>query len=354
MPKTQKISESYGAPHSPPLATASAPYVFGYFATCLDIGAERQTMLDILNCENDILNNPVRRFACDDVLDMLSYAERETGIGSIGLLAGRTFRPETFQALGYAYISCNSLCHIMELSRKYQKLTQEFGQISFAIDDKYAKVYWKPYIEDAERLRIVTEAVYTAYVSISRWLLWQYREKVVSVSFRHGPPKGTDLCAEYFGCEILYDQPEDCLTAEADLFHIKLPQANPELLKILEARLSRDLEQLENHHLFENKVRQTINHFLATRPVSLPIVAEAIGVSPQKLSRRLAQEGTSFRQLLQKVRQENVEFYLQEGRKNLTEIAMALGYSDQSAFTRAYKDWYGEIPSLRKSVGKSA
>ncbi len=334
------------------LPTASAQYTFGYFAASLDIGADRDELLDILQCEIDPLNNPVRRFFCDDILDMLEHAMQTTGIPSIGLLAGRTFRPETFQNLGYAYISSNSLTHIMDLSRKYQRLTQEFGAIDYEIRGDLVYVFWTPNFEDAERLRPVTEAVFTAYVSISRWLLWQFGEQVISMGFRHKKPKGIDYCSEFFGCEVNYGQQQDYFTASADLFKVRLPQANPQLLQSLEVRLDRALEHLDQDHLLENQVRQTIEHFLDSRQVNLAIIAETLNLSPQALARHLQKEGTTFRQILQEVRQQNVEFYLQEGKKSLTEIAMALGYGDQTAFTRAYKGWYGEVPSLRKAVNK--
>ncbi|WP_262696493.1 AraC family transcriptional regulator [Kordiimonas aquimaris] len=327
--------------------TASCQYTHSYFSTCVDIGAESHRLLDILGQGSQPFDNPLRRFECDAILDMLHYAQEKTGVKSIGSISGRNFRPATFLNVGYALISANSLRHALSVNARYQRLTQEFGKTALEVGKDSARVMWHPYINDAERMRPVTEAVYAGYVSIGRWLLWHYNEDALIVRFRHSKPSEPDPCAEYFGCEILYDQDFDCLEFKASLADAKLPQANPELLASLEKRLDKALINLDNANSAQSQVYQCIQHFLESGPVNLPDIADALGYSEPTLTRRLKHEGTTFRQVLQEVRQENTAFYIQEGQKSLTEIAQALGYSDQSAFTRAYKAWYGKPPSAK-------
>lgn len=325
--------------------TSSAQYCESYFSTCVEIGANPKALLDILRAEASCFTSPLRRFECDLILDMIAHAQATTGHRSIGLMAGTHFRPSTFLDVGQAFISANSLRHALQVNAKYQRLTQQFGVTGLDVDRKSARVTWTPYIDDAERLRPITEAVYAGYVSIGRWLLWHYNEDALVVRFRHSKPCEPDPCEEYFGCEILYDQPFDCLEFKAALADFKLPQANSELLKTLESRLDRALENLDNLDRLTNRVHQCVLHSIGQAPVDARSVANILGLSRAAMDRGLKEEGTSFRNILQDVRQQNAEFFLLENRKTLSEIALALGYSDQSAFTRAYKTWHGVPPS---------
>lgn len=325
--------------------TASAQYTESYYATCVELGMPQADLLDILQAPENAFDNPLHRFDCDFILDMISHAQDKTGHQSIGLSAGTNFRPSTFLDVGQAFISANSLRHALAVNAKYQRLTQQFGKTSLEVDRQSARVMWAPYIEDAERLRPITEAVYAGYVSIGRWLLWHYNEDALIVYFRHSKPCDPDPCADYFGCEIKYDQPFDCLEFKASLADVKLPQANPELLQTLESRLDRALNNLDNLDQMTNQVHQCILYSLGQTPVSMYSVATSLGYSAQSLTRGLKEEGSSFRDILRDVRRQNAEFYLKENRRSLSEIALALGYSDQSAFTRAYRSWHGVPPS---------
>ena len=67
--------------------------------------------------------------------------------------------------------------------------------------------------------------------------------------------------------------------------------------------------------------------------------------SPRSLQRRLADQGTTFQALLDETRRHLAEAHLKEGRLDLAEIALLLGYSEQSAFTRAFRAWTGQPPA---------
>ena len=68
-------------------------------------------------------------------------------------------------------------------------------------------------------------------------------------------------------------------------------------------------------------------------------------MSERTLRRKLVDEGLAFRELLDRVRQDLCILYVMEDKRSLSEIALLLGYSDLSAFTRAYKRWYDVAPS---------
>jgi AraC-like DNA-binding protein len=78
---------------------------------------------------------------------------------------------------------------------------------------------------------------------------------------------------------------------------------------------------------------------------SAEATAAAMHITSRTLHRRLANEGTNFRLLLQQTRHQLAQQYLQDSRLQLVEVAQLLGYSEQSALSRAFKDWSGQTPA---------
>jgi len=74
-------------------------------------------------------------------------------------------------------------------------------------------------------------------------------------------------------------------------------------------------------------------------------VAQELGVSERTLQRRLTEEGTSFQSLLSAVRRARAHQLLADPALDLTEVALLLGYEDQSSFFRAFKIWEGVTPA---------
>jgi len=68
-------------------------------------------------------------------------------------------------------------------------------------------------------------------------------------------------------------------------------------------------------------------------------------MTPRVLYRRLAAQGLNFRELRESALQQLAEQHLRDGRLSLADVALLLGYSEQSAFTRAFKRWTGHTPT---------
>ena len=77
---------------------------------------------------------------------------------------------------------------------------------------------------------------------------------------------------------------------------------------------------------------------------TLEALAERYHVSARTMQRRLAEQGETFQAVLQRVRYQLAREYLADGRLELTEVAALLGYSEHSAFTRAFRQWAGVGP----------
>jgi AraC-like DNA-binding protein len=103
---------------------------------------------------------------------------------------------------------------------------------------------------------------------------------------------------------------------------------------------------------FTRRVRRTLVERLESEAQDLAAVARRLGMSARSLQRRLAEEETSFRQVLDGVRRELARHHLERRATPIEAVAYLTGFSEVSAFTRAVRRWFGRTPArLREETG---
>ena len=327
------------------MGDVSSRYLKSYFDTCVAKGCDPEPLCDILGAGPDPFANPARRFDNEVIITMMHTAEALSDDTTIGLAAGCDFRPSTFLDIGLALISSATLREALSVNEKYQALTQQLGKTHLSVKADEAIISWRPYIDDAERMRPVTEAIFAGYAVFGRWLTWLYDKEFAGMQFRHKRPAHTAECDDLFACEVQYDARLDQMALDPELVDMPLPNANRELLDVLCKRLDRQLQELHAPMTTQTETYHCIQAMLTDGAPSLTRVAKALGSSERTLRRRLSQEGVSFRSIVEAARKEACEVYIRERKKSIAEIAQAVGYSEQSAFTRAFRSWYGASPT---------
>jgi AraC-like DNA-binding protein len=100
---------------------------------------------------------------------------------------------------------------------------------------------------------------------------------------------------------------------------------------------------------FSQKVRDLIGRQLESGRARAAVIADQLNMSRQTLYKRLKEENQTFAALLDQVRREQALSYLQDPDHSLTEMAQRLGFSELSAFSRAFKRWMGQSPAQYRS-----
>lgn len=123
-----------------------------------------------------------------------------------------------------------------------------------------------------------------------------------------------------------------------------LKSPDPALIALLEQHADRLLAQLPQQQEIVEQVRKLIARALHDGEPDIERISTQLYCSSRTLQRRLREADTNFRRELNLVRYELAASYLQDPRLQIMEIAMLLGYSEHSAFTRAFKEWSGHTP----------
>tara|TARA_R110000868_G_scaffold4192_17_gene26221 strand:- start:1510 stop:2568 length:1059 start_codon:yes stop_codon:yes gene_type:complete len=129
---------------------------------------------------------------------------------------------------------------------------------------------------------------------------------------------------------------------DAALLDVTLDTADPVLHRLIQGHLD-NLEHMSEQEL-PRLIQQLIRRFLPDARANIEQVAEYMKVSTRKLQRQLAREGTNFQKLLTEVRQNMACYYLQDSTISIAQMADLLGYASQSAFSRAFHEWYRQSP----------
>ena len=167
----------------------------------------------------------------------------------------------------------------------------------------------------------------------------------LAITLRHPTPRSPDTYRAAFGCPITFDAPRDRMTlarADLDLPH---PDASRTLLGIVERHAESALAQLPQGGELIRAVREAIRGGLPDGRVTLRHLAVPLGMSARTLQRRLEEEGTSHRRLLDEERRALALHHIADPRVSLVDLAFRLGFADQSAFSRAFARWTSRSPT---------
>lgn len=234
----------------------------------------------------------------------------------------------------------------IQTEQKYQFFDQDFAVISIQENLNGQKIIWQTAFANPNNGAIAMEYLLTSYFKYSQWVSWSGDIPVKSIYFRHQPDETDQDLSKALGCPVYYGQTQDAIFLERNVLDKTTPQADNKMFAVLEARLEARRREFTDKHPTKRAVSKTIRRLIAFSVPDLVMVADKLGVSDRQLRAKLKEEGVSYRQVLQLVRREMCEEMMQAGNTDFYKIAEALGYSERSAFQRAFKTWYGYSPKV--------
>jgi AraC-like DNA-binding protein len=123
------------------------------------------------------------------------------------------------------------------------------------------------------------------------------------------------------------------------------PSADAALRQLLERYAADQLAKIPTSARFSQRVRACILSRLSLGNLTADAVAAQFSMSNRTLRRRLQEEATSYQEILDDVRAERARHYLTKEKRGIDEVAFLLGFSDPSAFTKAFRRWTGHTPA---------
>lgn len=157
-----------------------------------------------------------------------------------------------------------------------------------------------------------------------------------------------------FQAEVLFDCPEPRLSLPRPAWEALISSANPALLSVLEDHARRLLAELPRGEGLAGRVRAAIAGDLPRGEPTVARIARRLAMSERTLQRRLREEGHTLAGLLDEVRAALAKAHLSDPAVSPSEVAWLLGFSDQSAFGRAFRRWTGKPPAAWRAAARAA
>lgn len=272
-------------------------------------------------------------------------AVERSGDSCFGLVAAAQWHPTTWHGLGYAWLASSTI------EEGFRRLVRYSAVLSTAADFTLET--------SGDEIRLSISAVQGAPVRPPPAVLDAVLANVVHMCrLIYGPdfnPRRVELAHQGNGCRqkrreffrspITYEAPTNTISVDMTVANKPLSTANAELAHANEKVIADYLAGFDDATM-SSRVKARLVDDLPSGNLTEKAIAESLFVSLRSLQRKLRDEGTTYKKILEGTRRELAEGFVKDQTLTLNEITYLLGFSEISSFSRFFKRWTGKPPSV--------
>ena len=289
-----------------------------------------------------------------ELLEALHALNADHRFPGLGLEYGLARKILDLGLLGYALLSCCDVGSALDIVYRYHALTAEAYQVQLSANDDSASIRLRIRPAYLEYHRVIAEEFASGlWIVLSDLLPPSIDLHRVRIDVDYAPPSYAARYGELLPADIRFDQDQTAITFPATWQQLPIQSADATIEQVCRAQCDVLLQGMGTGRQVVDDVWRLLLSVPSNRPPPLAEVAEAMMMSPRTLERRLLAAGTSFRSIQNAVRKSMAAQYVTLGSVSGEEIAYLLGYSQPSAFYRAFKDWFDMTPTQFRDAGLS-
>ncbi|MEM1413464.1 MAG: AraC family transcriptional regulator [Myxococcota bacterium] len=305
-------------------------------------GVDRAGLLRSAGIDPEAPVDPKVMISDDAYYTLLERLDDEDGAMDLPLRTGGSMRCDDYGAFGLAFKSAVDLRGSYARAERYARVLTSVSTYEVVFTGERAAMQ---HHREGRRhgLHMSNEATMASVLTISGEVSTRPVQPV-RATFRHPARGPADLHEAFFGCPVAFEAERDALVfARADL-EVPNRLGDATIAGFFDTHLEGELAQLADDAGLEQRVRIRVSAALSEGVPKISDTAKHLGMSGRTLQRRLADRGVSYQTLVDEARRQLAEKLLRETGYSLAEIAYLTGFSEQSAFTRAFKRWAGQTP----------
>lgn len=315
------------------------------------LGVDVAALLEGAGVPRSLLEDADARLPHEVALDVWHRAVRLSQDDALGIHAAEAVRPGAFDVLDYTLRSSATLGEAWGRLTRYYRLLHDAAQVRLVVSGGHAHLSHALPSSMPPLPRQVAEFIMTALLVASRQATGVDLVPV-EVSFHHAAPSDSSEHRRVFRCEPRFEQPFNGMSVAQAALKWPLLKADSGLSTVLERHTGELLARLPHVQGFVERVRAHAAEGLASGGATNEAIAKRLHMSVRTLNRRMRDEGTSLQAVVDTLRRELALRYLEERRLAIPEVAYLLGFSEASAFHRAFRRWMGTTPTEHRRTSE--
>ena len=301
------------------------------------LGYDLDSLLAMAGLQREDVENPDAVISPSACAAVLAAAQRERRVANLPLQLAVHTPIGTTPLLDYLIVSSESVGQGLERLARYLRLVNPGIRLVVDRDSHPVRVV-------IERARGAFETELTVALSVLRFRRETDEQlQAAHASFTHEPDDVAEY-AEVLGCPIRVRASWNGWVLSKAAMSLPLRRRDPVLRRWLERQAADILARLPAHGDVRDEVRSALSNQLTAGDMRIDVVARRLATTPRTLQRRLSRAGTSFAALCDDARKRAAQTYLADMTLSIAEVAYLLGYSEPTAFHRAFKRWHGTTP----------
>jgi len=305
-----------------------------------DVSAQK--LLGPFGLTDEALADPGARLPLETVVQLIDRARTLTGEPGLGFHLGLQMTISSHGYLGFAAMSAPTVRDALALAERYAPTRTSALALAVHVEGDVGRLVIEERAPLGSARDVIIFALFVGITQIGHSITGRPLRGTAHAAFAE--PPYYDRFRALIGDVMRFDRPAHEMVFDASLLDTPLKMADPVALKLAREQCQRELDALDRVERAAARVRGLIpRRDLGFR--SLDEVAKLMSMSPRTLKRRLADDGTTFSELVDAERRERALELLRSPQLSLDQIADRLGYSDLANFTRAFRRWTGDTPA---------
>lgn len=323
----------------------AAPSVTNAIELATSLGADAKALWRAAGLDPSHSHGPETRVDKQRLYAVFALIMRQLQAPDFPIRYGRRISVDSYDALGLVVKTARDVREAFERTARYHRFWTNTSRWLLHEEPNRLRIEFARSGRRELGMRVANEAAIAEMVSSIRALVgatWA----PLRICLLHKAPDWTRAHTEFFGCPVRFEEDMDAVEVPREFLGFKLPHADEALSAFLKRYLD---ERLAGDELaagaLEGKLRELVAIALPNGAPRMGEVARELGMSERTLTRRLADSQQTFQSLVDATRTRMAIRLLRTHDRPLAEVAFMLGFSETSAFSRAFKRWTGKSPA---------
>jgi len=303
-------------------------------------GIDSMDLLEAVGVPSSSVDDPSARLTTDQYVAFVDLAIDRARDPSLGLHVGANAHA-TVHVIGHAALACVTLRDAAQLFLRYAPLIAESVEYTAEVRGDLAMLSYSNRALPRRTASFGAEyALAMLHSMLARFVPGALAREV---RFRHRPLADIATYRNVFGCEVRFSANDDTLVIDAEYLDIRQHHADPPLVSLLRDRAETMLSSITVRERLPSRIREMVRSAASPAELGVETIAETLGVGARTLRRRLG-HGGGVRAIVASTKREIAEELLRDDSVTIKEISYRLGFSEPSAFHRAFKRWTKMTP----------